>query len=293
MNNKNVTEFFNWAAENDNFRRDSIGDDFVLIENPCISPCLNKPFKVNVFAGILCTKGYMKGTVNLKQYQASGPFIFVVLPGQILEMEELSSDFDGNFILISQHFSSEALHFIHNGSHSLVKLLKQKPYSSVSQDNLNSLLSFFQKLQNTVRAVENPHRIEIITHLMKALSLKMGYEYEKKTVEMPLTKQEMIVDEFLQLINIHFAKHRNVEYYATQMSFNPKYLSKVVRETSGCTASEWIDRRIVLESKALLLSTNLTIQQISDLLTFPNQSFYGKFFKRLTGMSPKDYRNGI
>ena len=92
MNNKNVTEFFNWAAENDNFRRDSIGDDFVLIENPGISPCLNKPFKVDVFAGILCTKGYMKGTVNLKQYEANGPFIFVVLPGSGYSLKAQSVD---------------------------------------------------------------------------------------------------------------------------------------------------------------------------------------------------------
>lgn len=56
------------------------------------------------------------------------------------------------------------------------------------------------------------------------------------------------------------------------------------------SAAEWIDDYVILEAKALLRSTNLTIQQISYELNFPSQSFFGKYFKRLTGMSPKEYK---
>ena len=68
------------------------------------------------------------------------------------------------------------------------------------------------------------------------------------------------------------------------------YLSTVIKNVSGKTAAEWIDDYVILEAKSLLKSTNLTIQQISDGLNFPSQSFFGKYFKRQTGISPKEYK---
>ena len=66
--------------------------------------------------------------------------------------------------------------------------------------------------------------------------------------------------------------------------------STIIKRVSRKTAAEWIDDYVTLEAKALLKSTNLTIQQISDELNFPSQSFFGKYFKRITGLSPKEYR---
>ncbi|MDR2805936.1 MAG: helix-turn-helix domain-containing protein [Dysgonamonadaceae bacterium] len=80
------------------------------------------------------------------------------------------------------------------------------------------------------------------------------------------------------------------EVYASKLCLTPKYFSKIIKDNSGISASEWIDNYIILEAKALLKSTNITILQISDELNFPSQSFFGKYFKRVTGMSPKSYR---
>jgi AraC-like DNA-binding protein len=56
------------------------------------------------------------------------------------------------------------------------------------------------------------------------------------------------------------------------------------------SAKKWIDDYVIWETKALLKSTNMTVQQISDELNFPSQSFFGKYFKRLVGLSPLEYR---
>jgi AraC-like DNA-binding protein len=69
-----------------------------------------------------------------------------------------------------------------------------------------------------------------------------------------------------------------------------KHLSKVVRQTSGKSANDLIDEYVALEAKALLKSTNMTVEQIADELNFPSQSFFGKYFKRVTGSSPSEYR---
>lgn len=66
---------------------------------------------------------------------------------------------------------------------------------------------------------------------------------------------------------------------------------KSLRKRGGNgTAGEWIENYVTMEAKMLLKTTDLTIQQISAQLNFANQSFFGKYFKNQTGMSPTDYR---
>lgn len=97
---------------------------------------------------------------------------------------------------------------------------------------------------------------------------------------------------FLEVVNLFAGKWRMiiVAFYASKLSLTPKYLSKVIRQNSGKTAGEWIEEYVILEAKALLKSTNKTIQQITDELNFSTQSFFGKYFKRRVGLSPKEYR---
>ena len=109
-------------------------------------------------------------------------------------------------------------------------------------------------------------------------------EEEKKS------KQEVLLEDFLDFVQKHYKEERSVEFYADKLCLTPKYLSTVIRQTSGKTAGEWIDEYVVLEAKALLKSTKMTIQQISEELNFPSQSFFGKYFKRLSGVSPKEYK---
>ena len=78
--------------------------------------------------------------------------------------------------------------------------------------------------------------------------------------------------------------------YAGKLCVTPKYLSLLVKNVSNRTAGEWIDNYVVLEAKALLSSSTLSIQEISDRLNFTNQSFFGKYFKQHVGISPTEYR---
>ncbi|KAA5414161.1 AraC family transcriptional regulator [Bacteroides cellulosilyticus] len=95
---------------------------------------------------------------------------------------------------------------------------------------------------------------------------------------------------FQRKSNCSTEKKEKVLYYADRLHLSAGYLSTIIKRVSGKTAAEWIDDYVTLEAKALLKSTNLTIQQISDELNFPSQSFFGKYFKRITGLSPKEYR---
>jgi len=67
-------------------------------------------------------------------------------------------------------------------------------------------------------------------------------------------------------------------------------LGTLIREASGTTAKEWIERSVIAEAKVRLKNSDMLTYQISDELNFPNVSFFCKFFKRLTGMTPLEYQ---
>ena len=104
------------------------------------------------------------------------------------------------------------------------------------------------------------------------------------------TSADNISRAFLKMVKDNFRSERQLKYYADMLCITPRYLSRVVKDTTGSTAADWIERYVVLEARALLKSTDMTIQQISDYLNFPSQTFFGKYFKRRTGLSPKEYR---
>jgi len=89
---------------------------------------------------------------------------------------------------------------------------------------------------------------------------------------------------------MYYKKERSVSFYAGKLYVTPKYLSSLVKAVSGKTAGEWIAEIVVLESKVLLKSSSKSIQEISVELNFANQSFFGKYFKQHTGMSPYAYK---
>ncbi len=100
-----------------------------------------------------------------------------------------------------------------------------------------------------------------------------------------------VPERFLNLVQKHFKKERFLKFYAEKLDLTPKHLSRTMKNLTGFTAVEWIERYVVLEAKVMLKASNLNIQQISDELNFPSQSFFGKYFKKNVGMSPKEFRN--
>lgn len=107
-----------------------------------------------------------------------------------------------------------------------------------------------------------------------------------------LTRDQTIFDRFIQLVNQHACQEHKIGFYAERMCLTERYLGTVVRQASGVTAKEWIDRALTARIKVELRHTAKTIAQISDDMNFPNPSFFNKYYKRLTGSTPAEYRNG-
>ena len=117
----------------------------------------------------------------------------------------------------------------------------------------------------------------------------LGQKYSQIT-RMNFSRQESLVIKFSNLAQQQFRQERTVKKYADQLNVSAKYLTEVVKEYSGKNASEIINDLVILEAKFLLSRSQLSIGQIAENLNFSDQSFFGKYFKRQTGVSPKVYR---
>ena len=99
-----------------------------------------------------------------------------------------------------------------------------------------------------------------------------------------------LFERLVQLISEHYREQRSVEFYAEQMNISSKHLSRVIGNSTGKSVHQWIDEFVVLEIKNLLKYSDMSVQQISYALNFPNPSFMGQYFKRITGMTPGEYK---
>ncbi len=95
---------------------------------------------------------------------------------------------------------------------------------------------------------------------------------------------------FLQLLAEHSTRERTVKFYADKLCITPKYLTTLVTQISGQSVSKWIRGAVLQEAVHRLLYSNDSVQQIAYDLNFPNQSFFGKFFKAYMGCAPREYR---
>lgn len=104
------------------------------------------------------------------------------------------------------------------------------------------------------------------------------------------SREQTVFDRFIYLVNQYATCEHQISFYADKMCLTERYLGTVIRQASGITAKEWIDRALIEHIKIELKHSDRTIAQISDEMKFPNPSFFSKYFKRLAGQTPLEYR---
>ena len=104
-------------------------------------------------------------------------------------------------------------------------------------------------------------------------------------------RNQEIVKELVRIIVQYYKTERNVSFYAEKLHLSPQHLSTTVKKVTGKTVTDILSSFIIRDAQAKLRSTDMTVQEIAYSLNFSDNSFFGKYFKRYTGMSPKQYRN--
>jgi AraC-like DNA-binding protein len=270
-----------------------MGNDYILSEfkmSEAFDMFLFKhPYKLDSTISSLIIKGSAKGKINLNEYQMSAPCLITIHPNEILQLQECSDDYSAMHIIFSKEFAHDLSIYIKDSLPFYLDIYNS-PVLNLSDEELGSYVGYFTKAKEIISNTNNPFRKESLVHLTMLFFYSVTYQFHKTKREAFKTIREPLVGNFLELVRENYKLYHALGFYANKLCITSKYLTTLVKRKTGTTAADWIERYIILEAQALLKSTNMTIQQIGDELNFSSQTFFGKFFKRLVGMSPKEYR---
>jgi YesN/AraC family two-component response regulator len=169
------------------------------------------------------------------------------------------------------------------------------PLFLLTEKEAHDLYPLMLYLKDMVNKDGHPFKEEMIHHGFNLFMLEVAAISKKyrRNQEQGTTRKEDILMNFLKQLAAHFKEERSVQFYADALFITPKHLTKTVKELTTKTCGEFIDEMVISEAKILLGDLSYSVGQVADHLHFSDQFFFSKFFKRRTGMSPKEYKSSL
>lgn len=251
----------------------------------------------------MCFRGSTTAMIDNETYEIKPNSIVVYFPNGVIDIETYTDDIEGVILSANIETIQPLLHKIQDFNRFF--LIRKSPYTIPNKSQWNTMIHHLNILVEKLKETEeedknnifnnteneiNKQQIEMVSNSMM-LEIVSCYNHLTTQSE-PTSRKEEVLQTFLSNLNRFYRKEHEVRYYAGLQFLTCRYFSAIIKEESGKTPSQWIASALMSDSKHLLKNTNEAIKQISDLLNFPNQSYFGKWFKNLTGISPLDYRNG-
>lgn len=252
------------------------------------------PCRIEAFIIGVGTEGETSVSFNLHEFRLKKDSMFIFTPKNILQVNS-QQYFKADVIAISPDFMRRINIDIKNMMPLFLKFV-ENPTLALTPEESRSMRGMIAQIERETRGPETHFSFDIVSGLIAATIYKVGdimYHYLAEHPEgqnNSHNRAEEYFKQFTHLLGEHFREERSVGFYARQLCITPKYLTTLIKRISGQSVSEWIDNYVILEAKTLLKYSTMSIQEIAYYLNFPNQSFFGSYFKRNTGMSPSQYK---
>lgn len=219
-------------------------------------------------------KGFIRISVNLEEYRPIADEALYIGQNSVVEILEYSPDAVVDLLGFALANKSANIR-------NLYHLSKE----------CNSWLEMYFQLLHTLSRSE-AFDMRSIDYLLQSLHSHIVAYHQHTCCGASQTKgrKEELFRKFIELLNIHIGKHK-LPFYAEKMNISPQYLSRLVEDSSGTAARDWINRAVVLQAKLLLRSSRYTIEQIAEELNFSTVPYFCRLFKREVGTTPTEYRN--
>lgn len=233
-----------------------------------------RPYRIGEGRVMRITSGRATSIINLEKVELHEGLLAVVPKGSIFEIIDITGDF--NIEMFSyQGFPDEGLF-----THCTILNLSTEEWLLAGE--------YFQLIWHEV----NRRRVLVSTihHLQAALLTDLKAIYNNDSKNQKMSHRETIVHNFIDLVNEYGLKEHSQKFYADRLCITPSYLGAVVKEVSGETVMTWIERNITMHAKSMLKYSDKMVFEIADELNFSGPSVFTKFFKRHTGLTPKEYR---
>lgn len=243
----------------------------------------------------LCLEGTIHTHQNLVPYHLKRGDVVLARSGSIGEFNGMSDDAKLALIVVDNNFYFPI--FTSSGSPDLQNLTLKHPVIHLPEEDFEICFGIYQMLKKKLTLGQSPDFIhEIARGLVQALifNIYAAMVTEKKQQSLKtlgIDRKQYIYDHFIEAVQQHYSRERSTKFYADLLCITPKYLSQVVYKVSGNYAQDYIRDFVIAQAKALLKTREYTVQQICDILNFNSLSFFSKYFKNATGVSPAQFQN--
>lgn len=251
-------------------------------------------FEKHYHTHLFCHRGSIKFLFNEQEMECKkGEFLFWFAESRLTGLQ-FSKSFRATVLLVEKDLLNSN---IPDQGWSINALLHSRVYpvkTIHAKEDKQKILSNFKWLHD--RFLETNHRFysEALHLQMQLFILEMWHvfanEYERRKHSL---QTGSLYERFMQLAQEHCMTEREVQFYSDQLNITSKYLNQICKQTSGTTASEWIQRfakeRIIL----LLQNKNFTISEIADKMEFGSRSFFTRYVRKLLGVTPSEYRSRL
>lgn len=269
-----------------------LSDDLVFMPMSAdINPTAVAPRSINGFAAIIMLAGEATVQINTKSYTIKPNMILFFSPDSVIRTERASASAAGYFLAYSKGFINRVQVGL-STSLPVFMHYRKSPILKINEEDVHEVLATFRLMKLLLRSDKKLYRNEIIESLFKTAFYIISEVSNREKEQLPKQGRcEVIFDEFMNLLEEHCRRERNVSFYAEQLNITPKYFSSAIKQVSGKTAARWIDDAVNMEAKNMLKFSGMSIQEIAYRLNFSTQSFFGKYFKQHTGVSPSRYKH--
>ncbi len=255
-----------------------------------IKELFNSPTLVYGGGFMMCVAGSCNVTINAKTYYVESFDLVVISPYSVVQVENISPDFDCSIIGVELDFFShidipnKGDYFINIRSHPSIRL---------SQSESNEILELKALLVREEKNNQQPLFSEIHTSILKIITFKIMaiYTNREPNHEMVQKRNEEILNSYIFDLLKFNHRERKVEFYAQRQSITPSHLSRCVKATVGKNASELIVESVINNIKIRLQDPSLLISQIAEEFHFNSSSEFSQYFKKYTSISPRAYRD--
>ena len=227
------------------------------------------------------------------KFTATARDMMIFAPLSPPKIESVSDDFEGISLFVSSEFASES-HDTRNMMMTLIITLNQPetPVVKLTEKEAHYLEEILRLIIIHTQNSGN-HTYDALQSLYGLyLADLMGIIENRGLADHCAVRSYKLFLDFSKLLNEHFRCHHDITFYADKLGISPRYLSMVTKEISHTTVASFINKKIMYEACWLLKTTDYSISEISKILHFSDQASFSKFFKRVNGIPPLQFRRG-
>lgn len=242
------------------------------------------PHRKTVYDLLFITKGESVRSKGLNKFYFKANQFFFLPAFQITAHESMSEDVEGFFLHFAPELFADELHllktfpFLH---------FNTEPVVTLPSGEVSPILNILERLLVLYQADDKRERKLIVWYLMTLFAEVNRYVSDEKVAAK--NAAAVLTQQYKNALTQHIYTLHSVREYARILHVTPNHLNKCVKKTLNKTAQYLLNEMLVLEAKSLLKYSNLTIAEIAEKLCRSTPSNFSRFFKRATGVSPKQY----